>query len=1409
MTYTRALKLIVIATLTMVALGPMLRANVPYVPPNTWAATGAMNMGRAGAAATLLRSGRVLITGGKTADGISAAAERYSPNGGVFLATSSMHHARANHTATLLPDGRVLVVGGVGAAGPLASAEVFDPQANAWTEVAPTHVVRNGHSATALSDGRVVIAGGEASGLGITSVEVFDPQTSVFTFVGELLSEPRTAHAAALLADDRVLIVGGYDGTSVLQSADIYDPATNSVTSAGMLTFARAAHTATTLLDGKVLIAGGGSNDGDLGSAEIFDPELNAFIPVENALTPRQRHQAILLPHNNQVLIVGGMAGTAAVSAAELFVPWEGNGGAFRMAPAPTAARAWTSAAALSFPADLYRRSGPNDGLVVLSGGSAASDASNGTNSAELYGFATVKTDQADYAPGTKVIVTGGGWVPGESVKLIFKEASAPFHGDRSIVVTADSAGNIISDAFAPEEHDLGVRFFLTAIGGESQARTTFTDSASQNAAIRVEKSSSTTVITGAGQVVPYTFSVTNEGNVTLNGVTVSDSKCDAAPVFISGDTNSDGMLQTTETWLYSCNHTVTASEANAAIGGALSNTVLVSSSTPASAASSTLDIPGPPSLTLLKQVINNNGGTSGAGAWTLTATGSSPSPTNLSGSVAVSSGPGFQPDTYTLAESGPTGYTASLYSCVKNGGPAAAGNSITLGNGDNATCTIINNDQPPSLTLFKSVINDNGGTRPVTDWTLKATGPSTIQGQGGVASVDTFIAGSYLLSETGPLGYSSSPYSCSLNGGPTVSSNAITLGIGDTAICTITNDDIAPTLTVVKTVVNDNGGTKQVPDFGLFVNGSPVTSGASNTLAANTLYTVSETSLAGYAASAWGGDCAADGTITLQPGDSKTCTITNNDVAPTLTIVKTVVNDNGGTKQVSDFALFVNGSPVTSGTPNTLTANTLYTISETNLAGYAASAWSGDCAPNGAITLQPGDTKTCTITNDDIAPKLTVVKTVVNDNGGAKTVADFPLFVNGSPVTSGTPNTLSANTLYTVSETTSAGYAASAWGGDCAADGTITLQPGDDRICTITNNDIAPTLTVVKTVVNDSGGTKQVSDFALFVNAAAVTSGVVNTLSANTLYTVTETNLAGYAPSPWGGDCAADGTITLQPGDSKTCTITNDDIAPTLTVVKTVVNDHGGTKQVSDFALFVNGSPVTSGAPNTLTANAPYTVTEANQPGYLATAWSGDCAADGTITLLPGDNKTCTITNDDVAPTLTVVKTVINDNGGTKQVSDFALFVNGSPVTSGSPNTLSANTLYTVSETNLAGYTASAWGGDCAVNGTITLLPGDSKTCTITNDDVAPTLTVVKTVVNDNGGTKQVSDFALFVNGSPVTSGTPNTLSANTLYTVTEINLAGYTASVWGGDCAVNGTITLLPGDSKTCTITNDDVAQ
>ena len=140
------------------------------------------------------------------------------------------------------------------------------------------------------------------------------------------------------------------------------------------------------------------------------------------------------------------------------------------------------------------------------------------------------------------------------------------------------------------------------------------------------------------------------------------------------------------------------------------------------------------------------------ATAWTLTATGTGGSPSNLSGSTPVDSGASFKADTYTLAEGGgPSGYTAGAWSCT---GGTQNGSTITVGIGESATCTIVNNDIGPALHLRKTVTNDNGGTALATAWTLTATGtggsPSNLSGSTPVDSTASFKADTYALAESG-----------------------------------------------------------------------------------------------------------------------------------------------------------------------------------------------------------------------------------------------------------------------------------------------------------------------------------------------------------------------------------------------------------------------------------------------------------------------------------------------------------------------------------------------------------------------------------------------------------------------------------------------------------------------------------
>jgi galactose oxidase-like protein len=335
-----------VATVTMVSSG--------FRP------TGNMGTGRTAHTATVLPSGKVLISGGDDCffneyynygSCLLSSAEVYDPGSGTFAATGNMSVTRVSHTATLLANGKVLVTGGHDA-----SAELYDPSSGAFSVTGSMSVGRSSHTATLLANGKVLIAGGQNVSGALATAELYDPSSGTFAPTGSMAAV-RTSHTATLLTSGKVLIAGGSSSTgTALATAELYDPVAGSFTATGSMVSPRTFHTATQLSNGNVLVTGGMANGGSLLSAEIYDAVAGSFSATGPMMTARDSHFAILLA-NGTVLVAGGSFSSSGGLTAELYDPL---GGTFTQTGGMATGRALAAAVILP----------PPDGRVLVSGGS-------------------------------------------------------------------------------------------------------------------------------------------------------------------------------------------------------------------------------------------------------------------------------------------------------------------------------------------------------------------------------------------------------------------------------------------------------------------------------------------------------------------------------------------------------------------------------------------------------------------------------------------------------------------------------------------------------------------------------------------------------------------------------------------------------------------------------------------------------------------------------------------------------------------------------------------------------------------------------------------------------------------------------------------------------------------------------
>jgi N-acetylneuraminic acid mutarotase len=278
--------------------------TVTGLPTCGWAWTGSMISPRAGHTATLLNTGKVLVTGGTSNGSLLATAELYDPATGTWSTTGSMASPRENHSATLLNDGKVLVTGGDGTSDSLAEAEVYDPATGTWSTTGPMVSPRTRHTATRLSTGRVLVTGGIAQGYTAATAEVYDPATGTWSTTGSMAS-PHNGHTMTLLNTGKVLVTGGQGDDGIVATGELYDPDAGTWSATGSMVSPRFAHTATLLSSGKVLVTGGYSED-YLDTVEVYDPSSGTWSAAASMRTPHAWHTATLL-NNGQILVGGGL----------------------------------------------------------------------------------------------------------------------------------------------------------------------------------------------------------------------------------------------------------------------------------------------------------------------------------------------------------------------------------------------------------------------------------------------------------------------------------------------------------------------------------------------------------------------------------------------------------------------------------------------------------------------------------------------------------------------------------------------------------------------------------------------------------------------------------------------------------------------------------------------------------------------------------------------------------------------------------------------------------------------------------------------------------------------------------------------------------------------------------------------
>ena len=820
------------------------------------------------------------------------------------------------------------------------------------------------------------------------------------------------------------------------------------------------------------------------------------------------------------------------------------------------------------------------------------------------------------------------------------------------------------------------------------------TVTATRSRMLSVTKSASPTSVSAAGQTVTYTLTVTNTGNTTVTALSALDN-----PVAPTTGTTSFTCTPTTlaPNAQATCTGTYSVSQADMD-NGIISDTATVTGTAagqPAAGTSNQVDVTVAQTRSVSVSKSADVSSVSAVGdhiVYTLTVTNTGNTTVSALGAVDNAVAPttgtaGFTCSPTTLAPTAQATCTATysvtqadldhgIVSDTATVSGTAAGQPVTkTSNQVNVTAT-----QNPALTVLKS---QSGGPNPVNAVGQTVTYSFVVTNSGNVTETNVGV------SDVGPAG--SVPVSC-----PAPGNGSITLAPGGSVTCTasysVTQADLdagsitdtgtasgkapdgsttisdgsmvtvpvmqSPALTVVK---SQTGGPNPVTAAGQTITYSFVVTNSGNVTETNVGVTDAGVAPAGSATVS----CPApgNGSITLAPNASVTCTasytvtqadIDHGSVKDTATASGKAPLGSTTTSPGSSVIVPVTQTPgltvvkSQAGGPNPVTAagqTITYSfkvtnsgnVTETNVgvtdAGPAGSVPVTCPAPgNGSITLAPGASVTCTATY-----------TVTQADIDAGSVTDTGTATGKAP------------------------------------DGSTTTSPGSMVTVPVMQN---PGLTVLK---SQTGGPNPVTAVG-----QTITYSFTITNSGN----VTETHVGvtdqGTAPAgsvPVTCPAPGNGSITLAPGASVTCTATytvtqadldHGSIGDTGTATGTKPGGGTTTSPGSGVTVPVTQNPalsvVKTASPTTVTdpgqhVTYSFKVTNTGNVTIHNVAISDTQTAPSSAanlsaitcpqsTLAPGASEVCTAT-------YTVTQSDLNHGSITDTAVATGLSPNGAPVTS------------------------------------------------------------------------------------------------------------------------------------------------